>query len=87
MSNLPYFVGRIVPVFLCYTPDLSRLESLSDQLILAGGEDSPGELTYRPAAFLAERLGVKLLHFPGGHIGLTTHPAQFGEVLRAAFRT
>ncbi len=86
MANLPYFVGRIVPSFMSYTPDIHRLEALSDRLVLACGQDSRGELPYRPAAFLAERLGTQLQHFPGGHIGLTTHPAQFGELLRKALR-
>ncbi|MEU6872792.1 alpha/beta hydrolase [Streptomyces sp. NPDC046751] len=86
IANLPYFVGRIVPSFMSYTPDMDRLEALSDQLVLAGGQESSGELAYRPAALLAVRLGTQLLHFPGGHIGLTTHPAQFGELLRKAFR-
>ncbi|MEU8780450.1 alpha/beta hydrolase [Streptomyces sp. NPDC048637] len=86
MANLPYFVGRIVPSFMSYIPDTNRLEALSDQLVLAGGQDSHGELAYRSAALLAERLGMELLHFPGGHTGLTTHPAQFGERLRKAFR-
>ncbi|GHI82579.1 hypothetical protein Sspor_81400 [Streptomyces spororaveus] len=27
-----------------------------------------------------------LRRFPGGHTGLTTHPAEFGELLRKAFR-
>ncbi|MVO85346.1 alpha/beta fold hydrolase [Streptomyces sp. p1417] len=84
MANLPYFVGRIVPAFMSYVPDVPRLATLSDRLVLAGGEDSRGELPYRPAAFLAERLGTALLHFPGGHTGLTTHPAEFGERLHKA---
>jgi hypothetical protein len=29
---------------------------------------------------------MELLHFPGGHTGLTTHPAEFGELLWKAFR-
>ncbi|MET9606914.1 alpha/beta hydrolase [Streptomyces sp. NPDC006512] len=86
MANLPYFVGRIVPGFMSYAPDVRRLEALSDRLVLACGQESRGELPYRPAAFLAERLGTELLHFPGGHTGLTTHPAEYGEILRKAFR-
>ncbi|MEV7469609.1 alpha/beta hydrolase [Streptomyces kronopolitis] len=87
MANLPYFVGRIVPSFMSYAPDIHQLEALSDRLVLACGQDSRGELPYRPAAFLAERLGTELQHFPGGHTGLTTHPAEFSELLRKAFRS
>ncbi|MFB6820690.1 alpha/beta fold hydrolase [Streptomyces virginiae] len=86
MADLPYFVGRIVPAFMSYVPDVARLEALSERLVLACGEDSRGELPYRPAAFLAERLDADLRHFPGGHTGLTTHPAEFGEALRKALR-
>lgn len=82
MTNMPYFLGRIVPSFMAYTPDLDRLEALSDRLVLAAGTDSRGELPYRPAAFLAERFGMELVHFPGGHTGLSTHPAEFGDLLR-----
>ncbi|MDP4509240.1 alpha/beta fold hydrolase [Nonomuraea turcica] len=87
IANMPYFVGRIVPSFMSYAPDLDRLAALSDRLVLACGEDSRGELPYRPAAFLAARFGVELVHFPGGHTGLTTHPAEFGELLRKVFRS
>ncbi|MFK4069489.1 alpha/beta fold hydrolase [Streptomyces sp. NPDC029674] len=86
MANLPYFVGRIVPSFMSYAPDMNRLEAVSDRLVLACGQDSRGELPYRPAALLAERLGTELRHFPGGHTGLTTHPAEFAEHLRKALR-
>ncbi|KAA9381771.1 alpha/beta hydrolase [Microbispora cellulosiformans] len=82
MGDMPYFLGRIVPSFMAYTPDVDRLRALSDRLVLAAGADSVGELPYRPAAFLAERFGTPLVHFPGGHTGLSTHPAEFGEQLR-----
>ncbi|MGW1101939.1 alpha/beta fold hydrolase [Streptomyces sp. NPDC002540] len=85
MADLPYFVERIVPGFMSYAPDIHRLQTLSDRLVLACGQDSRGELPHRAAAFLAQRLGTELQYFPGGHIGLTTHPAQFGELLRKAF--
>ncbi|WP_433345320.1 alpha/beta fold hydrolase [Microtetraspora malaysiensis] len=82
MANMPYFIGRIVPSFMAYAPDLDRLKTLSGRLVLAAGADSHGELPNRSAAFLAERLGTELVHFPGGHTGLSTHPAEFGELLR-----
>lgn len=86
MADLPYFIGRIVPGFMSYAPDIQRLRALSGRLVLACGRDSNGELPCRATAFLAERLGVGLRHFPGGHTGLTTHPAEFAELLREAFR-
>lgn len=82
MANMPYFLGCIVPSFMAYSPDVDRLATLSDRLVLAGGTDSIGELPYRPAAFLAERFGTELVRFPGGHTGFSTHPAGFAEVLR-----
>jgi pimeloyl-ACP methyl ester carboxylesterase len=82
MANMPYFLGRIVPSFMAYTPDIERLAALSDRLVLAGGAESPGELLYRPAAFLAEHFGTEIVHFPGGHTGLSTHPTEFAERLR-----
>ncbi|SDI18991.1 Pimeloyl-ACP methyl ester carboxylesterase [Sinosporangium album] len=87
MADMPYYLGRIVPSFMAYTPDLDRLGALSDRLVLAGGADSHGELPYRPAAYLAERFGTELVHFPGGHTGLSTHPAEFGELLRKVLST
>ncbi|MFJ4871140.1 alpha/beta fold hydrolase [Streptomyces sp. NPDC088757] len=82
MANLPYFVGSIVPRFMAYVPDVDRLEVLTDRLLLVGGRDSCGELSHRAAAFLAERLDTPLRTFPGGHTGLTTHPEEFGALLR-----
>ncbi|GHB51239.1 hypothetical protein GCM10010347_21240 [Streptomyces cirratus] len=67
-------------------PGTNEPAGLSDRLVPAGGQDSRGELPYRPAALLAERLGTELRHFPGGHTGLTTHPTQFGELPQKAFR-
>ncbi|MFE7623843.1 alpha/beta fold hydrolase [Streptomyces sp. NPDC057509] len=84
MAGLPYFVGRIVPAFMSYAPDIRRLKESADRLVLAGGQDSPGELPHRATAALAEQLGTELRSFPGGHIGLTTHPREFGEALRKA---
>ncbi|MFF2654606.1 alpha/beta fold hydrolase [Streptomyces sp. NPDC058045] len=76
-ANLPYFLGRIVPGFMAYSPDLERLAGVADRLVTACGADSTGELPQRAVTFLAQRLGTPLAEFPGGHIGLTTHPDAF----------
>ncbi|MEV0123695.1 alpha/beta hydrolase [Streptomyces sp. NPDC050703] len=86
MADLPYFIGRIVPRFMRYAPDVPLLETLTDRLVVACGRDSRGELPHRAAACLAGRLGTEPEDFPGGHVGLTTHPAEFGERLRKLLR-
>ncbi|MET8867982.1 alpha/beta hydrolase [Nonomuraea sp. NPDC004580] len=86
MGDMPYFLGRIVPSFMGYVPDLDRLQALSERLVLAGGAESRGEVPYRPAAVMAERFGTELVHFPGGHTGLSTHPGEFGELLAELLR-
>ncbi|GAA3090857.1 alpha/beta hydrolase [Nonomuraea salmonea] len=86
MGDMPYFLGRIVPSFMGYVPDLDRLQALSERLVLAGGVESRGEVPYRPAAVMAERFGTELVHFPGGHTGLSTHPDEFGELLAELLR-
>ncbi|MFE0631907.1 alpha/beta fold hydrolase [Streptomyces sp. NPDC058864] len=87
MGNLPLFVGRVVPAFMSYVPDTDRLKTLSDRIVLTAGQDSRGELPHRAVAALAEHLGTGLRHFPGGHVGLTTHPAEFVEHLRDSLGT
>ncbi|MEU2561422.1 alpha/beta hydrolase [Streptomyces longispororuber] len=86
MAGLPYFISRIVPAFMSYAPDLRHLRALSDRFVLAAGHDSGGELPHRAAAFLADQLGQDLKHFPGGHTGLTTHPAEFAARMRETLR-
>ncbi|WP_406283130.1 alpha/beta fold hydrolase [Streptomyces sp. NBC_00209] len=86
MAGLPYFIGRIVPAFMSYAPDVCRLNDAPDRLVLAVGRESYGELPHRATAALAELLGTRPRTFPGGHTGLTSHPAAFGEALRSALQ-
>ncbi|MFI5805066.1 alpha/beta fold hydrolase [Streptomyces sp. NPDC051561] len=85
MANLPYFIERIVPRFMAYVPDVDRLKALPEHLVIASGRDSEGELPHRATAALAARTGARLRNLPGGHTGLTTHPAEFGALLRLEF--
>ncbi|WP_039940026.1 alpha/beta fold hydrolase [Streptomyces himastatinicus] len=82
MANFPFFLEHILCPFTGHTPDLEALEAVSERLVPAGGRDSHGLLLYRPAVALAERLGTEVVDFPGGHTGLSEHPAEFTEVLR-----
>ncbi|RNG34114.1 alpha/beta fold hydrolase [Streptomyces botrytidirepellens] len=81
-ANLPYYLEHILCPFTGHTPDLEALAAVSERLVPAGGRESHGLLLYRPAVALAERLGTEVVDFPGGHTGLSEHPAEFTEVLR-----
>ncbi|WP_432589978.1 alpha/beta hydrolase [Streptomyces sp. HD1123-B1] len=82
-ANTPYFLEHILRQFTSHVPDVAALESVADRLVLAAGRESRGQLLRRPAALLAERFGSAVAEFPGGHVGIAEHPAEFAEVLSA----
>jgi pimeloyl-ACP methyl ester carboxylesterase len=55
-------------------------------MTIAAGADSAGQLAHDTGLALAERLGVAVEIFPGGHAGFLTHPAPFAERLRRVLR-
>jgi clorobiocin biosynthesis protein CloN7 len=67
-----------------YQPDVSALLDAPTRLIVGGGTASQGQFPHRTAAALAERLGVPLTEFPGGHVGFATEAEEFAAVLRRA---
>ncbi|MEU4349065.1 alpha/beta hydrolase [Streptomyces sp. NPDC023838] len=81
-ENMPQFLERELRQFSGHMPDLDALAAHSERLVPACGRASRGLLLARPAAVLAERLGTGLAEFPGGHVGLSTHPVRFADVLR-----
>ncbi|CAM5577472.1 alpha/beta hydrolase [Streptomyces xanthochromogenes] len=85
-GNAAFFLGRILGQFSAHVPDLAQLDAHAGKLVPAAGWASYGLRLYRPAAWLAERYGVALAEFPGGHVGVVTHPGEFalelGELLR-----
>lgn len=81
-ENMPQFLERELRQFSGHMPDLDALAAHSAQLVPACGRASRGLLLARPAAVLAERFATGLVEFPGGHVGLSTHPVRFAAVLR-----
>jgi hypothetical protein len=72
-GNQELFLAHELLPFTRYVPDLARLSAHKDRIVLAVGHDTrellAGELAYRPAAWLAERLGTQVVDFPGDHGG------------------
>ena len=86
-ANAPLMFAHELRSFTAYVPDVAALTTVKDRLVLAAGAESRGHLPYRPAAVLADRLGIPLTEFPGGHSGFTDAPdafvARLLEVLRS----
>ena len=84
-ENFDFFLGHMWLALGGYAPDISRLRSLP--ITVAVGEASEGQLAYRAALALAERLGKEPAVFPGDHGGFNSHPEAFAgrldEVLGA----
>ena len=74
-GNLDFFLGHMWLALGDYTPDISRLRSMP--ITVAVGEASEGQLAYRAAVTLAERLGEEPVVFPGDHGGFNSHPEAF----------
>lgn len=86
-ANMPQFLEHELRQFSGHLPDLDALAAHADRLVPAYGRTSRALLLARPAAALAERFGTAAVEFPGGHVGLSTHPVRFAEVLGAALET
>ena len=78
-GNLDFFLGHMWLALGDYTPDISRIRSLP--ITVAVGEASEGQLAYRAALALAERLGKEPAVFPGDHGGFNSHPEAFARRL------
>lgn len=63
-----------------YEPDIHALRSASTRIVIAAGDESEGELAYRGAIAVAERLGTEPVVFPSNHGGfLGGEYGQMGE--------
>lgn len=59
-----------------------ELKPHKDKLVLVNGKDSDGEAyQVRANMALAERLGLEVVLFPGGHVGHSTCPGEFAAKL------
>lgn len=77
-----FFLHGLLPIAL-YQPDLSVLGRTKVKVVVAGGATSKGQFAQRTAVALAERLGIPLTDFPGGHTGFASDPREFASVLRS----
>ena len=74
--------------------DFDALRAAPTRIVIAAGVESEGELTYRAAVAVAERLGTEAVIFPshhggflGGEFGWSGEPEAFGARLREVLAT
>ncbi|WP_027934212.1 alpha/beta fold hydrolase [Amycolatopsis thermoflava] len=79
----PLFLEHVLVPFTSADVDVAALAAAGPRLVPVAGIDSRGQLPYRAAAALANRLGLPLTEFPGGHLGPVERPTQFAAALRA----
>ncbi|WP_248962426.1 alpha/beta fold hydrolase [Sphaerisporangium perillae] len=74
-ANMEFFFAHEILSFSRYVPDFDALRAVP--VVLAGGEESRGQMPYLAGAAVAERLGTQVVHFPGDHVGYTADPLAF----------
>lgn len=79
--NQAFFIEHELLPYPSLSPDLEALAAHRARLVLGVGRDSAGTLPHRPNLVLAQRLGVAISEFSGGHIGFVTHPNEFAARL------
>jgi pimeloyl-ACP methyl ester carboxylesterase len=72
-----------------YEPDIEALRRAPTRIVMAAGEESEDQFTWRATAAIANRLGTELVVFPGGHggfqgneYGMPGKPDEFAAKLR-----
>jgi pimeloyl-ACP methyl ester carboxylesterase len=83
-------LGQNIVTCTHYELDFDALRAAPTRIVLAAGAESEGEMTYRAAVAVAERLSKEAVIFPshhggfmGGEFGMQGQPDAFAAALRA----
>lgn len=79
-GNWEYMTRCEVRSFIDYVPDLDQIVRNGVRIAPAAGVDSD-PFDRRVSAAIADRLGVELADFPGGHLAPMNRPAEFATGL------
>jgi len=83
-ANTTYWLEHELRQYPQVDLDLDTLAAHTDQLVLAAGRESVGQLTDRTSHAVAQNLGVDVVELPGGHVGCVTEPTEFATALLQA---
>ncbi|WP_433042272.1 alpha/beta fold hydrolase [Dactylosporangium sp. CS-033363] len=77
--NHGYWLEHEMRTYSMFEPDIARLRTVTDRLVIAGGSDEQENHPYLCTVALAERLDQSVVDFPGGHVGYVTDPYTFAD--------
>jgi clorobiocin biosynthesis protein CloN7 len=80
-ATTEHFLAHLLRPTTRYRPDIEALRAASTRIVVAGGATSKGQLANRTAVALADRLGTRVVDFPGDHGGFLALAEQFGRLL------
>lgn len=80
-ANFELFLAHEISSIGQYVPDIDALKASPSRIVVAGGKASGEQGAYRAAVALAERLGIDLTYFEGGHGGYGASQEAFAERL------
>ncbi len=81
LADITYWMEHELRQYTGVDLDLAALAAHAGQLVLAGGRDSRDQMPYQPNRVLAQKLGLDIADFPGGHLGFVVYPAEFANKL------
>lgn len=84
-GNWGYMMEHEVAPFVAYEPDWARLAEGKVPIAIGVGAETRNQIPHRAGVAVAERLGVRLVEFPGDHVAPATIPGAFAPELRSVF--
>jgi len=84
MANAAYWMEHELRQYPRVELDFAALAANAERIVFFGGRGSQDQMTYQPNRILARQLGREIVDFPGGHLGLMSHPALFAKELMNA---
>jgi pimeloyl-ACP methyl ester carboxylesterase len=85
-GNFDFFFSHILRPANHHVPDIEGLKATESRVVIAVGEESSGQMPHEAGVKLADRVGAKLVDFPGDHQGFATHTPDFAEAVHNALR-
>lgn len=79
--NMDYFLAHGLWPISMFVPDVATLRAGPVRVVIGVGESTKGQIAYRTAVALAEKLGTEPVTFPGDHNGFGAHPENFAATL------